>query len=158
MLSRKIIAASISGTLFAILLGFVMPHPFGEQEIVVELNYFYSATTIIFFYLIYSFPVILIYGVITSIISDKVALYWSKKSRDKKIEMLASGVLHIFFGLVLLPYSLGASVLFFVADKLLLKRNIALHSLQAIKSLLIPLTIGIISLGIVWVEHFINNS
>ena len=85
-------------------------------------------------------------------------MYWSKKSRDKKIEMLASGVLHIFFGLVLLPYSLGASVLFFVADKLLLKRNIALHSLQAIKSLFIPLTIGIISLGIVWVEHFINNS
>ncbi len=157
MLSRKIIAASISGTLFAILLGFVMPHPFGEQG-VAERNYFYSASTIIFSYLIYSFPVILIYGVITSIISDKVALYWSKKSRNKKMEMLVSGVLHIVFGLVLLPYSLGASVLFFVTDKLLQKRNITLHSLQAIKSLLIPLTIGIISLGIVWVEHFINNS
>ena len=74
------------------------------------------------------------------------------------MEMLASGVLHIVFGLVLLPYSLGASVLFFVTDKLLHKRNIALHSLQAIKSLLIPLTIGIISLGTIWVENIINNS
>jgi hypothetical protein len=157
MLSRKIISASISGSLFAILLGFIMPNPFGEQ-VVAEQNYFYSASTIINVYILYSFPVILLYGVAASIVSDKVAVYMSKKSGNKKIEILVSGVLHILFGLVLLPYSLGASILFFVTDKLLQKRNIAFHSLQAIKSFLIPLTIWIISLGIVWIEHFINIS
>ena len=158
MLPRKIISASISGTLFAILLGFVMPHPFGEQEIVAEQNYFYSASTIISFYLIFSFPVILSYGVITSFISDKIAVDLSKKNKNKNIEVIVSGVLHIVFGLVLLPYSIGASVLFFVTDKLLQKRNITFHSLQALQSLLIPLTIWFISLVIVWIEHYIYNS
>ena len=157
MLQRKIMSASISGALFAILLGFVMPNPFGEQ-VVAEQNYFYSASTIINVYLMYSFPVILLYGIITSIVSDKVAVYLTKKSENKKSEIIVSGVLHIVFGLVLLPYSLGASILFFVIDKLLQKRKTTFRSLQAIKSFLIPLTIWIISLGIVWVEHFINNS
>ncbi|MFD0048912.1 hypothetical protein ACFVHQ_06215 [Actinomycetes bacterium NPDC127524] len=155
MLMRKIMSASISGALFAILLGFFIPNPFREQ-VVAEQNYFYSASTIINVYLMYSFPVILLYGVISSIVSDKVAVYLTKKSEDKKIEIIVSGVLHIVFGLVLLPYSLGASILFFVIDKILQNRNENFHSLQAFKSFLIPLTIWIVSLGIVWIEHFIN--
>jgi len=157
MLPRKIISASISGALFAILLGFAMPYPFGEQ-VAVEQNYFYSASSIINVYLMYSFPVILLYGVLTSIISDKVAEFMSKKSGNKNIEIFVSGVLHIVFGLVLLPYSLGASVLFFVTDRLLQKQSNNFYWLQTIKSFVIPITIWIISLSIVWMEHFINNS
>ncbi|KOP81510.1 hypothetical protein ACFFHH_12485 [Cytobacillus solani] len=157
MLKRKIISASISGTLFAILLGFVMPNPFREQ-VVAEQNYFYSATNIISLYLMYSLPVILIYGVLASIISDKVAEFMSKKSEIKNIEIIVSGVLHIVFGLVLLPYSLGASVLFFVTDRILQKQNKNFYWLQVIKSFVIPLTVWIISLSISWIEHFINNS
>ncbi len=77
-------SASISGALFAILLGFFIPNPFGEQ-VVAEQNYFYSASTIINVYLMYSFPVILLYGVIASIVSDKVAMYLTKKSENKKM-------------------------------------------------------------------------
>lgn len=157
MLKRKIISASVSGSLFAILLGFIMPNPFGEH-VVAEQNYFYSASTIVNIYMMYSLPVILIYGVLTSIIGDKVAEFMSKKSGNKNIEIIVSGILHIVFGLVLLPYSLGASILFFVTDRLLQKQRKNYQWLQAIKSLVIPLTIWIISLGIVWIEHFIYNS
>jgi hypothetical protein len=157
MLQRKIISASISGALFAILLGFIMPNPFREQ-VVAEQNYFYSATNVINLYLMYSFPVILIYGVLTSIISDKVAELMSKKNENKNIEIIISGVLHIVFGLVLLPYSLGASILFFVTDRILQKQNKNFYWLQTIKSFAIPLTVWIISLSVSWIEHFINNS
>lgn len=153
MLTRKIISATVSGSLFAILLGFIMPDPFGEH---IEENYFYSASTIVNIYMMYSLPVILIYGVLTSIIGDKVAEFMSKKNGNKNIEIIVSGILHIVFGLVLLPYSLGASILFFVTDRLLQKQRKNYQWLQAIKSLLIPLTIWIISLGIIWIEHFMN--
>lgn len=139
MLQRKIVSASITGALFAILLGFIMPYPFGEQ--VVEQNYLYSATTAINGYLMYSFPVILLYGTFASFVSDKVAVYLMNKSENKKIEMFICGVLHIIFGLVFLPYSLVASIMFFVIDQLLQKRKTSFHSLQALKSLLIPLTV-----------------
>ena len=151
MLSRKIISASVAGSLFAILLGFIAPNPFGEQ-VVAERNYFYSASTIVSIYMMYSFPVILLYGVLTSIISDKVAEFMSKQSGNKNIEIIVSGVLHIVFGLVFLPFSLGASILFFVTDRLLQKQRKNYHWLQAIKSLVIPLTIWIISWGIVWIK------
>lgn len=157
MLQRKISSASISGAIFAIILGFVMPNPFGEQ-VVAEQNYLFSSTIIINYYLMFSFPVILLYGVIASIVSDKVAMYVSKKNGNKKMEMIVSGVLHIAFGLVFLPYSLGAAVLFYVTDKLLQHRNRTFNYLQAIKSLIIPFMIWMISLGVVWIEHFIINS
>ncbi|MEH7391944.1 hypothetical protein V7149_07615 [Bacillus sp. JJ1503] len=157
MLKRKIISASISSALFAILLGFIMPNPFNEQ-VVAEQNYFYSAINVINLYLMYSFPVILIYGVLTSIISDKVAELMSKTSETKNIEIIGSGALHIVFGLVVLPYSLGASALFFVTDRILQKQSKKFYWLQAIKSFVLPLTVWIISLSISWFEHFINNS
>ncbi len=151
MLPRKVITASISSALFAILLGFVFPNPFQEQ-VVAEQNYFYSASTIINIYLMYSFPVILFFGILTSIASDRLAVYMLKKKANKKNELIVSGVFHVAFGLVLLPYSLGASILFFITDKLLQKRHVTFHSLQAVISLLIPLTVWLISLGIVWID------
>lgn len=155
MLTRKIVSASFSGAIFAILLGFFMPNPL-EEQVVAEQNYFYSASTIIWLYLMYSFPVILLYGVITSIVSDKVAIYLTKKSENKNIEIIVSGLLHIIFGLVLLPYSLGASILFFISDQILRNRKMNFHFILAIKSFLIPLTVWIVSLGIAWIEQLIN--
>jgi len=157
MLQRKIISASISGALFAILLGFILPNPFREQ-VVAEQNYFYSSINIMALYLMYSLPVILIYGVLTSIVSDKVAEFVSKKNKNKNIEVIISGVLHIVFGLVLLHYSLGASILFFVTDRILQKQNKKFDWLQTIKSFMIPISVWIISLSVSWIEHFISNS
>lgn len=157
MLQRKIISASLSGALFTILLGFMLPNPFKEQ-VVAEQNYFYSAISIMPVYLMYSLPVILIYGVLTSIISDNVAKFVSIKNKKKNLEVIISGVLHIVFGLVLLPYSLGAAMLFFVIDRILQKQTKNFDWLQTIKSFAIPITVWAITLSVVWINHFITNS
>lgn len=156
MLSRKIIAASISGTVFVILMSLVNTNPF-EQKEVSEQYYFYSVLTIIGGYLVYSFPVILLYGVIASIFSDKVANFTSKKLRKENSEIIISGILHIIFGLIILPYSLGASILFFVTDRLLKKQQENFHWSQAIKSFLIPIVVSIVSIGFTLIVDFIKN-
>ncbi|MBO0992225.1 hypothetical protein [Bacillus sp. SD088] len=153
MLARKIITATISGTLFALLLGFISPNPFGDSG----QNYFYTTITVVNVYLLYSFPVILFYGVLTSIASDKIAEFLVKKSGNNKKEMLLSGILHIIFGLVLLPFSLGAAILFFVTDRLLQKRKKSFHWLQTLKSFAIPAFVWIASLGVDWIAHLITE-
>lgn len=156
MLSRKIIAASISGTVFVILLSLVNPNPFEQKEVAVE-NYFYSVLTIISGYLVFSFPVILLYGIVASIFSDKVANFTSKKLRKENMAIIISGIVHLIFGLVILPYSLGASILFFVTDRLLKKHLENFHWSQAIKSFLIPIVVSIVSIGFTLIVDFINN-
>ncbi|WP_146548681.1 hypothetical protein [Rummeliibacillus suwonensis] len=156
MLSRKIIAASISGTLFVILLGFVSPDPF-EEETVVAQNYLYSALSIMYGCLLFSFPVILGYGILSSIFSDIVAKFLSKKLGKENVEMIISGILHIVFGLVILPYSLAASILFFVTDRILKKQQENFHWSKAIKSFLLPFALAIVSMGTAWIVEFISN-
>lgn len=154
MLSRKIVSASVSGSVFAILLGFIVTDPFSEN---VDENYFYSVSTMVNVYIMYSFPVILLYGILTSVIGDKIGDFISKKSGNKHIEIIVSGFFHIIFGLILLPYSLVASILFFVIDRTLRKQRKKYLWLQAIQSLAIPLIIWIISLGIIWAVHLVNT-
>jgi hypothetical protein len=157
ILSIKIISASISGSLFAILLGIIQANPFGENITSIP-NYLFSVVSITPLYLMYSFPVILIYGVLTSIVSDKVSKFVSTKIKNDKYEIIISGILHVVFGLVLLFYSLGASILFFITDRVLQNNNKDYKLLQAIRSLAIPLTVWLIFMGIVYIEHLINVS
>lgn len=157
ILSRKIISASISGSLFAILLGIIQANPFGENITSIP-NYLFSVVSITPLYLMYSFPVILIYGVLTSIVSDKVSKFVSTKIKNDKYEIIISGILHVVFGLVLLFYSLGASILFFITDRVLQNNNKDYKLLQAIRSLAIPLAVWLIFMGIVFIEHLINVS
>jgi uncharacterized membrane protein HdeD (DUF308 family) len=157
ILSRKIISASISGSLFAILLGIIQANPFGETITSIP-NYLFSVVSITPLYLMYSFPVILIYGVLTSIVSDKVSKFVSTKIKNDKYEIMISGILHVVFGLVLLFYSLGASILFFITDRVLQNNNKDYKLLQAIRSLAIPLAVWLIFMGIVYIEHLINVS
>ncbi|MEH6989703.1 hypothetical protein [Cytobacillus firmus] len=114
MLARKIITASIAGSLFAVMLGLIAADPFaGEVNSAGE--YFQGVMLSIPFYLLYSFPVILVYGTVTSAISDYIALFISYKT-NKKLEFYISLFLHLLFGLILLGLSLAAAVLFFVTD------------------------------------------
>jgi succinate dehydrogenase/fumarate reductase cytochrome b subunit len=100
--------------------------------------------------MIYSFPAILIYGVFTSIISDKVGEFIASKVKEKKVEHIVSGILHIIFGLILFWVSLGASILFFITDRILGSRNKQYKWLEAFKSLAIPVLTWLIFMGIVW--------
>ncbi|RKD25762.1 hypothetical protein BEP19_02130 [Ammoniphilus oxalaticus] len=152
ILFRKIITASIAGSLFAILLGIIRPSPFGEPITSLS-NYLFSVVSITLIYLMYSFPVIFIYGTLTSIISDKLGAVVSTKLENDRYEHIISGVFHLLFGLVLLYVSLGASILFFITDRILLKNKNNYRLSHAMKSLAIPITVWLICMGIVYIEN-----
>lgn len=152
ILQRKIMSASVSGTIFAIILGFIFLSLFGEISISSIHEYFFSSISIIPFYMMYSFPAILIYGVITSIISDKVGEFISIKTKEIKVDLIVSGLLHMVFGLILIWLSLGAAMLFFITDRIMKRRKQQYKWLEAIKSLAIPVVTWLIFMGIVWVN------
>ncbi|MFC0091026.1 hypothetical protein ACFFJI_08995 [Allobacillus sp. GCM10007491] len=156
MISRKIVSASISSSIFAVLLGLIMPNPFGDNPSSIT-DYLYAFTLSTPIYLMYSFPVILTYGVLASIISDKLSQFFAKKMKDDQIETILSGILHVLFGLILLFYSLGASILFFVTDRILLSKNKEYKSLQAIKSFAFPFGVWLVFVGIVYIEHIVTK-
>lgn len=152
ILSRKMISASISGSLFAALLGIINPNPFGEPIVSIQ-DYLFSVVSILPIYMLYSFPAILIYGVLTSMVSDKIGELISSKIRIEKVELILSGILHIMFGLILFPVSLGASILFFITDQILRKRNHNDNWLEAIKSLSLPITVWFLCIWVVWIKE-----
>lgn len=143
ILSRKIVAASISGSIFAIIFGFVF-NSLGEGNSQANLV---STITSIPFYMMYSFPVILVYGVSTSMISDRIGEFFSKQ--DKMTEWMVSAILHILFGLILKWVSLFAAVLFFITDRTL-RRKPHYRWGEALKSLCIPIGIWLVCMGLVW--------
>ncbi|MCM3570624.1 hypothetical protein [Neobacillus mesonae] len=152
ILPRKIISASVSGTIFAIILGFTQPVPIFDKNLSTIQNYLLVTSTIIPIYMMYILPAILIYGVFTSIISDKVGEFVASKVKEKKVEHIVSGVLHIIFGLILFSVSLGASILFFITDRILGMRYKKYKWLEVIKSLTIPVLAWLLFMGIVWVN------
>lgn len=153
ILQRKLVAASLSGTIYAIILGFSMPNPFGDESYNSVLSYVFASIGIIPVYMMYSFPAILIYGVITSVISDKVGEFISTKSENKNAELIISGALHMIFGLILLWYSLMAAVLYFITDRILKRRDKVIIWYDALISLSIPFLTWIGTMGTVWIKE-----
>jgi phosphatidylglycerophosphate synthase len=139
--------------LFAILLGLFIPDSFGENINSIS-DYLFRFVISTPFYLMYSFPVILIYGVLTSIISDKIGLMISSKIENEKSEIFLSGILHVVFGLILFPLSLGASMLFFITDRFLQKKYKEYKLVQALKSLALPLAVWLFFMGIVYLIDY----
>lgn len=144
ILPRKIISASISSFLFAILLSLFIPDPFdaGIKYIGEYIETFMLAVP---GYLMYSFPVILLYGTITSIISEYLARFIANRTK-KSMEFYLSFGFHMLFGLVFLWLSLLAALLYFVTDYILKKKNIY-NGKQAFMSLGIPFLVFIIFMG-----------
>ncbi|KAF0821054.1 hypothetical protein KIS4809_0581 [Bacillus sp. ZZV12-4809] len=148
MLARKIIAASITGSLFAVMLGLIIVDPFGG-EVNSAGEYFQGVLLSTPFYLMYSIPIILVYGTVTSIISDCIALFISNHT-NRKLEFSISLLLHLLFGLILLGYSLAAALLFFVTDNVLQRKQIGGWR-NALKSFGLPVLIWIMFMGGVYV-------
>ena len=144
ILPRKIISASISSSIFAILLGLFISDPF-DMGISSVGEYIEALLVAVPGYLIYSFPVILLYGTIASIISEYLARSISNHTK-KSLEFYLSFGLHILFGLVLLWFSLLAAILYFVTDYILIKKNIYKWK-NALVSLGIPILVLIIFMG-----------
>ena len=149
-LSRKIVTASISGTFFALILGFAVPNPFGDQDITTFQGYLFSTVSSASIYILYSFPMILTYGVITSLLSDKISEFITSKADRKQDEIVVSGIMHLIFGLILLWYSLTASILYFITDRIMKTRKSSYGWLDVIKSLSFPILTWLLLMAIVW--------
>ncbi|WP_246569945.1 hypothetical protein [Lentibacillus saliphilus] len=126
-----------------------MPNPFGETISSMP-DYLLSASLATPGYLVYSFPVILFYGVLTS--SDKIGQLISIFIKKEPSEIIFSAILHAAFGLILLWLSLGASALFFLTDRVLQKRRAEYEPMQALKSLAIPCAVWLFFMTIVYLE------
>ncbi|ANC77282.1 hypothetical protein ABE65_010900 [Fictibacillus phosphorivorans] len=151
ILRRKLVAASISGTIYAIILGFSIPNPFEDESFDSVLNYVYASIGMIPVYMMYSFPAIVTYGVLTSALSEKVGEFISIKSGNSNAELIISLALHMIFGLILLLFSLGAAVLYFVTDRILKRRNRNIKWYDALTSLSIPVLTWFVTMGTVWI-------
>ena len=151
MVTRKIIAASWTVPLYALLLSIV---EFSQQTLIEtssleRVSGFLLLCTI---YMAYSFPIILTYGVVTSWFSDWVA----KRISSERIQSITSIVLHILFGLVLSWLSLLAAILFFLIDRRLMNR-MTLTKRAAIKSLFIPIGCLLVVMGSVYLIGVVQD-
>ncbi len=156
MLSRKILAASVSSVLFFILLGFFIPDPFGETITSVP-HYFESVFLSISGYLLYGTPIIIFYGITCSIISESLAGFISKKVKPNGLELPISGFLHASFGLVFSGYGLIASLLFFAVDHLIKNRKIAISRKQLVTALVLPIALYILCMGTLSTVDFFSG-
>ena len=100
MISRKIITASVSGSLFAVLLGLINPFGGTITSFKHYLLTFVLATPV---YLMYSFPFIIVYGVLASIISDKLSRWISESWVQKNLKSR----FRLFYTLFLALYCVG---------------------------------------------------
>ncbi|MBJ6364331.1 hypothetical protein ACFOQM_24225 [Paenibacillus sp. GCM10012307] len=137
ILYRKVIAASIAGTIHSILLGLLFPAQFIQPTD--DSAFFTIVMTIIPTYMVYVLPVIFTYGIACSIASDTIGNFISKKSNDRRIGIIVSGSLHIVFGLVLLLFSLIGAVVFFLVDQILVKLDRKYTFLFSVTSLFFPI-------------------
>lgn len=150
-LRRKIIAASLAGAVFAVLLGLLAPDPFGEFSATPG-GFLDAFTLTVPVYLMYSFPVILLFGVPASLLADFLAARLSRGFRKPGAEPVISGVLHAVFGLVALGYGVAAAVLGFVADRLLRKTSNPKWP-AAFKSLAVPALVWLFFMFIVYLKE-----
>lgn len=145
----KIIAGCLTGTLYSIGFALFDPNPFG---IALDgwRDYTWQIIESVPIYMIYIVPIVMIYGILTSIISDFIANLLAKGEGGWK-ELILSAVLHLFFGMVLRWASLFAAVLFFLIDQIL-RRKTQYGWREAVLSLLIPISVWLLLISFVWVK------
>lgn len=161
MFYRKVIAASLSGSIFAILFGLFVPYPNSPTSNLIW-QYISSVLISIPVYLMYSFPFILIYGGITSLLSEIIS---RRMTKNQKAEFVVSGALHLAFGsvffLIFNPYagtlSLAAAFLFFVTDCYLQNKRASYRLTQALMSLEIPIGVWILFMGLVYLQSLLTG-
>ncbi|MEH7225354.1 hypothetical protein V7112_16220 [Bacillus sp. JJ1566] len=156
VLPRKLLTASITGSLFAVLFGLVVPSPFGSEINSIN-DYLLGFTTSVPIYLMFCFPVIFVYGTVSSIISDFLSGFISRNS-IKGMEPYLSVILHLLFGSILKWVSLSAALLFYMIDRILRKRKNQYKWSQAFMGLALPILIWILFMGLIWVMDFANDA
>lgn len=150
-LRRKIVAASLSGSAFALMLGLLVPDPFGGQPSTIST--FLSAFSLsVPVYLMYSFPVILLFGVPASLLADFLAEHLVRWAGKQGAEPVVSGILHAAFGYVALGYGVAAALLGYTADRMLRRRSTPDWS-GTLKSLAVPALIWLLFMFIIYLKE-----
>jgi len=154
-MSRKIIAAAITVPIYAILLALVTSY-FYDVNVHSPWQYVEMILVTTIGYMLYSFPVILLYGSLTSIVSDIVSPVLLK-NRTVKLECVLSLLFHLIFGLLLLWLSLPAAIIYFLIDRYLRKRKGLYKWSETFKSLIIPIGLFLLFITILVVADFTVN-
>ena len=134
ILYRKIISAAITATLHALLLGLFFPISFGESSSSSLLEFITNSAV----YAMYVYPIIFTYGILTSILSDKMGSLVARKVESRTVEIMISGSCHLLFGIALLWFSLIGAILFFITDRILIGLKKQYTWSNAFISLLLP--------------------
>jgi len=107
-------------------------------------------------YMLYSLPVILLYGSLASIVSDLLASYLSKNS-SAILEYFLSLLFHLMFGLLLLWISLPGALIYFLIDRYFRKRKSLYKWSETYKSLIIQIGLILLFIAILVVGDFTLN-
>lgn len=155
LLPKKIIVAAITSVIIALLLGIYVSITFNDANQICGFETFFLSAAA---FIMYSYPVILIYGTFSSTISDVIARLLSKN-----FSQYVSVVFHLAFAFILLPINLSffwvsllASALFFSIDRFIGRKTIYKWK-QALKSIGIPLLSWITFMGIVYLIGLVKK-
>lgn len=149
LLKRKIAAGALAGTLFSFIIAFYQPNPFGTVPSSFDL-FFKEWASSLPVYMMYALPAMLLYGVMTSMISDLCA-HWIASHTRAKAELILSLCFHLLFGSILLWIGLAASLVFFLTDRLLSRVQKPLTYSLAFGSLVVPAAIWLLFMSYHWV-------
>lgn len=149
-LLSKIVTAAITTPVFSFLLGFLMSNPFGERATYWQ-GYLTDIIQITPIYMLYSFPVILVYGGLTSLLSDFLATNMAAYT-VKRMELLYAALFHLGFGLILLKISLLAAFVYFMVDRFIVANNTPFTTRKMSISLLILIGSWLLFMTFIWIR------
>ncbi|MCT4783630.1 MULTISPECIES: hypothetical protein [Exiguobacterium] len=151
MWTRKVIAASFTAPVYAFLLAscIVIAQDSSSERIIDTLNGLLMLTAA---YLVVSFPIIVTYGVLTSVFSD-----WVASRMSMRFELFVSFGLHIGFGLALLWLGVGAALLYWTTDRYLRHKGYRFKTSQSCASLILPVGVAVTAITIVYLISVIQD-
>lgn len=144
---RKIVAAALAACLFAIVFSFAEPSLYHSRYASIA-NNLVQAKLSVSVYLLYAYPVILVYGGGTSLASEcaVIGLVRCRLLRSNAQALFTSAVLHLLFGLILYQASLLSAALYFASDWWLSGLRTAYGAKAALLSVLLPAGLFLVAL------------
>lgn len=155
MLARKIVSATLSATLCGIVFLLILPYSSTELSLISTTHYILSIINHILSLILLSFFYTLIFSVLASILSDKIATTIASKFKHPKIEFYISLFLHLAIGIIASLFGLFTNVILFVTDRFMQRKNKQFTSIQALKSLAVPLVIFLLQLLIFYLGNLL---
>lgn len=159
IIKRKIIVGVITSILLSLALGIIKPFPLSSTEMAelqVANRFIANVLGSTLVYILYSIPIIHVFGTISSFLSDYFAKLLSEVTNEN-LKTIYSSIFHVFFGLlpsyysvftsILHWYCLWVSILFFVVDFFLKRfiKNITIIQVMISWGIFILICISILS-------------